>query len=401
MKETVIEVKNLSKEYSLNCVSSYVTLRDKLSEIISHPFRLIEIVKSKKENFFALSDVNLQVERGEALGIIGPNGSGKSTLLKIISRVTQPSVGFIKIKGKLTSMLEVGTGFHPELTGRENILFSAAVLGMAKKETEEKISDIIEFSGIGKFIDMPVKKYSSGMYVRLAFAVAIHLESDIILIDEVLAVGDLEFQKKCLDKIDEINKNSDKTIIFVSHNLEAVQRICKRCLFLDKGKIQALGNTSDVLENYSIFHSEKKIWEMKIAEGNGKVRIKDFKITNHLSETQIKSGDRLKIEIVFADNFKFFKNCRFVIGIYDEFSKLILRLDTGSLGISSFKHEGFTITTEPINLASISCYANIALFIDEDLSERVVAAKRFYIINEKNSGSSDKPLLTINYDLDY
>ena len=194
--------------------------------------------------------MDFEVKKGEVIGIIGHNGAGKSTLLKILSQITPPTEGEIRIKGTVGSLLEVGTGFHPELTGRENIFLNGAILNISQKEIASKFDQIVEFAGIGKFLDTPVKYYSSGMYVRLAFSVAAHMEPDILLVDEVLAVGDAEFQKKCLGKMEEVTKKSGRTIIFVSHNMEAIARLCERCVLLEKGKVVAIGPTNEVINKY-------------------------------------------------------------------------------------------------------------------------------------------------------
>ncbi|MFH0972753.1 MAG: ABC transporter ATP-binding protein, partial [Patescibacteria group bacterium] len=209
----IIEVKNISKKYNItHQQGGYVALRDVLTNVFKNPFQFAKnkakqaIGKAGKEEFWALKDINFSVEQGEIIGIIGPNGAGKSTLLKILTQITPPTTGEIKMRGRVASLLEVGTGFHPELTGRENIFLNGAIMGMTKKEINAKFNDIVEFSGIEKFLDTPVKRYSSGMHVRLAFSVAAHLEPDILLIDEVLAVGDADFQKKCLGKMEEVTK---------------------------------------------------------------------------------------------------------------------------------------------------------------------------------------------------
>ncbi len=255
--EPIIEVKNLSKKYNItHQQGGYIALRDILTDIGKHPFRFLKnktkkiIGKETKEEFWALKDINFEVQKGEAIGIIGANGAGKSTLLKILSKITPPTTGEIKYRGRMSSLLEVGTGFHPELTGRENIFLNGAILGMAKKEIIEKFDAIVEFAGIEKFLDTPVKRYSSGMYVRLAFSVAAHMEPDILVVDEVLAVGDAEFQKKCLGKMDEVTKQAGRTILFVSHNMSAIQNLCKRCILLEDGKIKMIGETKEVTEYY-------------------------------------------------------------------------------------------------------------------------------------------------------
>ena len=204
------------------------------------------------EEIWALKDVSFQVQQGEVLGVIGRNGAGKSTLLKILSRVTAPSSGEVKVKGRIASLLEVGTGFHPELTGRENIYLNGAILGMTKQEVTRKFDEIVDFSGVEKFIDTPVKRYSSGMYVRLAFAVAAHLESEILLVDEVLAVGDAEFQKKCLGKMGDVAHNEGRTVLFVSHNMAAVQQLCMVGILINNGQISKYSKILEVIDAYLI-----------------------------------------------------------------------------------------------------------------------------------------------------
>jgi lipopolysaccharide transport system ATP-binding protein len=253
----IIEVKDISKKYKITHErGGYIALRDVLSSIAKRPFAFLkQKAKSvagleKKEDFWALKDVNFTVEKGEVVGIIGHNGAGKSTMLKILSQITPPTEGEIIMRGTVGSLLEVGTGFHPELTGRENIFLNGAILGMGRTEIASKFSRIVEFAGIEKFLDTPVKYYSSGMYVRLAFSVAAHMEPDILLIDEVLAVGDAEFQKKCLGKMEEVTQKDGRTIIFVSHNMEAIARLCKKCILLEKGRVTMIGKTSDVIARY-------------------------------------------------------------------------------------------------------------------------------------------------------
>lgn len=248
MNKSVIEVKNIYKKYRITHQrEKYLAFRDVLVDKIKKPFKKKE---GTKEDFWALKDISFEVKQGEAMGIIGPNGAGKTTLLKVLSRITPPNSGEITINGRVASLLEVGTGFHPELTGRENIFFNGSILGMKNVEIKRKFDDIVEFSGVEKFLDTPVKRYSSGMFVRLAFSVAAYLESEILLVDEVLAVGDAEFQKKCLGKMDDITKRSGRTILFVSHNMAAVQNLCNRCVFLKAGEIKAIGETKDVVEKY-------------------------------------------------------------------------------------------------------------------------------------------------------
>jgi lipopolysaccharide transport system ATP-binding protein len=261
MNYPIIEVKNLGKKYNIiHQRGGYIALRDVLTNAFKNPIQFTKnktkqiIGRETKEEFWALQNINFEVKKGEIIGIIGANGSGKSTLLKILSQITPPTTGEIKINGRVGSLLEVGTGFHPELSGRENIMLNGAILGMKKGEIIKKFDAIVEFAGIEKFLDTPVKYYSSGMYVRLAFAVAAHMDPDILIIDEVLAVGDAEFQKKCLGKMEDITKQEGRTILFVSHNMGAIKRLCNKCILLDRGNIVMNDLTDKVVEAY--LHSE-------------------------------------------------------------------------------------------------------------------------------------------------
>jgi lipopolysaccharide transport system ATP-binding protein len=240
-----IRVNHLSKKYKLGGQQErYLTIRDTIVNSLKSPFKTFHST-SPDEGFWALKDVSFEVEHGEVVGIIGRNGAGKSTLLKILSRITIPTEGTVEIHGRVGSLLEVGTGFHPELTGRENIFLNGSIIGMKKVEIEQKFDEIVKFSEIEKFLDTPVKRYSSGMYVRLAFAVAAHLEPEILIVDEVLAVGDAAFQKKCLGKMGEV-ANEGRTVLFVSHNMSAIEQLCKHCILIEQGRIKHKG--SDVRE---------------------------------------------------------------------------------------------------------------------------------------------------------
>jgi lipopolysaccharide transport system ATP-binding protein len=254
--EPIIKVENLGKKYLINHEGreKYTTLRDTLSKRAKTLFSFPNLLKNKtlspnQEEFWALKDVSFEIQQGDRVGIIGRNGAGKSTLLKVLSRITEPSKGRVEITGRVASLLEVGTGFHPELTGRENIYLNGAILGMGRTEIKQKFDEIVDFSGVENFLDTPVKRYSSGMYVRLAFAVAAHLEPEIMIIDEVLAVGDAAFQKKCLGKMDEVSK-SGRTILFVSHNLSAVETLCNRSVVLNHGEVVFRGKATDGIRYY-------------------------------------------------------------------------------------------------------------------------------------------------------
>ncbi len=247
----MIRAEHISKEYILRqkTRSNYIALRDVLASKVKTMFSSSG-AGTRSESFMALDDVSFTVQQGERVGIIGENGAGKSTLLKVLSRIVSPSAGRIEIEGRVASLLEVGTGFHPELTGEENIYLNGAILGMSRWEIRKKFDEIVSFAEVDKFLDTPVKRFSSGMYVRLAFAVAAHLEPEILIVDEVLAVGDAEFQKKCLGKMKDISTGDGRTILFVSHNMGAIRNFCNRCLYLEKGRVKADDATEKVLPLY-------------------------------------------------------------------------------------------------------------------------------------------------------
>jgi len=239
MGEPVITVEKLSKRYTLRHQARSGLLRDKLASLLRNPFQQIRTARATAEEFWALRDINFSVNQGDVLGIIGRNGAGKSTLLKILSRITEPTTGRISIQGRVASLLEVGTGFHGELSGRENIFLNGAILGMTRSEIRKKFDEIVAFAEVDKFLDTPVKHYSSGMYVRLAFAVAAHLEPEILIVDEVLAVGDAAFQRKCLGKMEDVARKDGRTVLFVSHNLDAILRLCTRAILLQAGQLRS------------------------------------------------------------------------------------------------------------------------------------------------------------------
>ena len=266
MSNTVIRVENLSKKYAIGRrkQEGYTTLRDSLTNGAKDLRRkLLEasqqgIPNSTPEDLWALKDVSFEIEQGDRIGIIGRNGAGKSTLLKILSRITEPTSGRIAIKGRVASLVEVGTGFHPELTGRENIYLNGAILGMSKAEIKRKFDEIVAFSEVEKFLDTPVKRYSSGMYVRLAFAVAAHLEPEILIVDEVLAVGDVAFQKKCLGKMEDVGKEG-RTVLFVSHNMATIKQLCTKGIMLENGLVRYQGGIRNVIESY-----ERSVLSLKV-----------------------------------------------------------------------------------------------------------------------------------------
>jgi lipopolysaccharide transport system ATP-binding protein len=263
----IIKVENLGKQYQIGAKAEvYSTLRESIVSSLQKPFEFLKSrSRIKKDNFWALRHLSFEIVPGEIVGIIGRNGAGKSTLLKILSRITEPTTGNAEIYGRIGSLLEVGTGFHPELTGRENVFLNGAILGMKREEIAKKFDEIVDFSEVEKFIDTPVKRYSSGMYMRLAFAIAANLEPEILIIDEVLAVGDSEFQKKCLGKLDDVSK-SGRTVLFVSHQLGTISQLCEKTLVLDKGELQFFGQTQEAIDFYSNSHVSREILRQSIAE---------------------------------------------------------------------------------------------------------------------------------------
>jgi lipopolysaccharide transport system ATP-binding protein len=278
----IVRVENLSKQYRLGSRdSAYDTLRESIVEAVRSPFRLLRGPNGASNSLWALQDLNFEVAPGEVLGIVGRNGAGKSTLLKVLSRITQPTTGRAELFGRVASLLEVGTGFHPELTGRENIFLNGAVLGMKRVEIDRKFDQIVEFSELEKFLDTPVKRYSSGMYMRLAFAVASHLEPEILVIDEVLAVGDAQFQKKCLGKMSNV-ATQGRTVLFVSHNMIAVQSLCQRAIWLDQGQVIKEGPASEVVAEYLTSGSAnqlEEVWDdVDTAPGNEIARLHSVRV---------------------------------------------------------------------------------------------------------------------------
>lgn len=263
MSDIIVRAEGLGKKYSLRHEKreKYVSLRDVITSKVSHLKRKLispDISNfQSQEEFWALKDVSFEIKRGDCVGIIGSNGAGKSTLLKILSRITEPTEGFAELHGRVASLLEVGTGFHPELTGRENIYLNGEILGMRKLEIRRRFDEIVAFAEVDRFLDTPVKRYSSGMYVRLAFAVAAHLEPEILVVDEILAVGDAQFQKKCLGKIGDVGKEG-RTVLFVSHNMNALSTLCESAIFLESGQVIYKGEATSTIEKYLTSHSENK-----------------------------------------------------------------------------------------------------------------------------------------------
>lgn len=324
MPNTAIKLENISKSYLKGQISSGTLSRDIESQLAKWFNKKTEkTIENKNEKIWSLDDISFELKLGEALGIIGKNGAGKSTLLKILSRVTTPTKGTIKGNGRIASLLEVGTGFHPELTGRENIFLNGAILGMKKHEIKKNFDEIVDFSGVESYIDTPVKRYSSGMYVRLAFAVAAHLESEILIVDEVLAVGDADFQKKCLGKMGSISKGEGRTVLFVSHNMQSIQNLCTKALLLNNGTMQGFGDVPKMIGEY-LQNNEVLIPlnERIDRKGDGKVKVVginfiDEKYKNITNNIYV--GMDLIIEVELSSNqFNLSSNLEISLGISDQ-----------------------------------------------------------------------------------
>lgn len=307
MSDVVIKAENISKYYKLGQINNGTLAQDIQSYFArkrgkEDPNSLLGSNSDNKDGFWALSDINFEVHRGDRLGIIGRNGAGKSTLLKILSEITAPTTGTIGIKGRVASLLEVGTGFHPEMTGRENIYLNGAILGMKRAEINAKLNQIIEFSEIEKHIDTPVKRYSSGMFVRLAFAVAAHLDSDILIADEVLAVGDAQFQKKALGKMNELSTGQGRTVLFVSHQMNAVKSLCDKGMILDHGEITCKGDVDMCISQYQVGLYDKN-GQFDIAKYNNEFfDLKDFSVIDENGKTiegTVSNDETVKVKIVF------------------------------------------------------------------------------------------------------
>jgi lipopolysaccharide transport system ATP-binding protein len=334
MSNTIIQVEHISKSYILKHQGSqsYTALRDVITNKAKSIFNSkSQILDSKSEEFWALNDVSFEIKQGDRVGIIGRNGAGKSTLLKVLSRIVMPTKGRITIDGRIASLLEVGTGFHPELTGRENVFLNGSILGMTKAEIKKKFDEIVAFAEVEKFLDTPVKRYSSGMYVRLAFAVAAHLEPEILIVDEVLAVGDAEFQKKCLGKMKDVS-GEGRTVLFVSHNMAAIQNLCDKAIYLKNGQVQLIGESDKVISTYLKAASEISsinLKDRKDRSGNGSIRFTSvvFKDGFENKVQALQCGAKGIIEIAFEQKNKTeLNNLHISMGIDDEYGQRITQL---------------------------------------------------------------------------
>jgi lipopolysaccharide transport system ATP-binding protein len=407
LDNTILKIENLSKQYRLGLVGTG-TMGDDLKRWWASvrgkedPFLKIGDINNRatmgtSDYVWALKDINFEVQQGEVLGIIGKNGAGKSTLLKILSKITSPTTGSIKSKGRVASLLEVGTGFHGEMTGRENIFLNGAILGMTKKEIADKLDEIIEFSGCERYIDTPVKRYSSGMTVRLAFAVAAFLEPDILIIDEVLAVGDAEFQKKAIGKMQEVSQGDGRTVLFVSHNMAAVMSLCTRGILLENGMVSFSGTTEDTIAKYLSGDKEtvSDFSEFKDRTGEGNITFTKIILGNPQNTTNLfKLGEKIGFHFNFVvNNILGAIKLRILIGIYNEREEGVLRFDSDAnadlvmdnnlinVKISCIMEDHLTIMPGKYSV-------NFALFNDGVMEDYIVGKVLFDVVNDNYLGGS-------------
>jgi len=421
MSNFAIEVENLGKCYQIGELEDYYTLRDSLADIVKYPFKLIsnggEVKKKPEmEYIWALKDINFEVKHGEIIGIIGRNGAGKSTLLKILSRITTPTEGKARINGSVGSLLEVGTGFHPELTGRENIYLNGSILGMSKKEIERKFDEIVDFAQIEKFLHTPVKRYSPGMYVRLAFAVAAHMETEILIIDEVLAVGDIAFKKKCLGKMGEVSKEG-RTVLFVSHNMGSISSLCQRVIMLENGRSAFDGNTNNGVNYYysGLYQKNENNKDNVIYKLNTESDDIDNFIIDEIEilDYEYKIKDRIYTfdDVVFRIHFKcprYVEKGSVVISIQSFDNKSIILLSTqpdSNYPISLEPGAAYVdckIKNLPLTAGEYLLFANLAIPNAEYLTKNV-SYGRFRVLEKDvfNSGlppKSNRSLVAINHE---
>lgn len=402
MGTSVIKVEDLGKLYKLGEIGTgtlshdlnrwWARVRGKEDPFAKLGQENDRTQKSNHEYVWALQDVNFEVKQGEVLGIIGRNGAGKSTLLKILSKITAPSQGSIKVRGRIASLLEVGTGFHPELTGRENIFLNGAILGMTKTEIKRKFDEMVDFSGVERYIDTPVKRYSSGMYVRLAFAVAAHLEPEILIVDEVLAVGDAEFQRKCIGKMKDVSDREGRTVLFVSHNLSQVQSLCTNGILLVNGRLEFEGKINMVITKYVHGAGDSKEVDLTTFPRAGHT-IPGFtflKMTIEEPEEHLYEKDVLKIKLEYAVQSEL-EEVVLGITLSDAFQTLVECRSTASKPHMSFSKKGLGVTTveAPLNLAAGNYNINIGARAITGLLEYIPSAASIEILPHPDSAFED------------
>jgi lipopolysaccharide transport system ATP-binding protein len=396
MPPPIIAVRHVSKAYRLGAIGA-TSLREELARLWGRARRGESMGSSNgSKDFWALRDVSFDVGSGEVVGIIGKNGAGKSTLLKILSRITQQTSGEIILRGRVASLLEVGTGFHPDLSGRENIFLNGAILGMSKAEIRRKFDEIVAFAEVEQFIDTPVKRYSSGMYVRLAFAVAAHLEPEILIVDEVLAVGDAAFQQKCLGKMNQVAGRDGRTVLFVSHNMGAVQALCGRAVWLDAGEVKHDGQTAQTIGAY--LQTMMTLEGMPVGDrtdrsGDGRARLTEVLVESTDLGPVIRPTSRLKITLRYKSKVRL-RRSRFLIGIYDDTNTGIYALNSEAVtSVEAGLAEEGTVTaiTDPINLTPGRCYLNVALLTDDVTVDYLQHAANFTVSATAGHGEGFAP----------
>ena len=428
MSDIAIKVENLSKRYVLNHQRAAGDgLRHVIQDKLTAPFRWLGgKIRGQKseaspasassstsaflpspsalrpptsEEFYALRDVSFEVKRGEVVGIIGRNGAGKSTLLKILSRITEPTSGRITIEGRVASLLEVGTGFHPELTGRENIFLNGAILGMSRSEIKRKFDEIVAFAEIEKFLDTPVKRYSSGMYVRLAFSVAAHLEPEILIVDEVLAVGDAQFQRKCMGKMQDVAESGGRAVLFVSHNMGSIQRLCTQAILLKQGRLERVGKPDDLVEAYLSAGTDTQsardltLIDTASRRGTGRARFSKIELLriNGEAASEIKQAEPLRVRLSIIS-----ESCTEVVALGFSFISSdgtevmgTCAHDGGFTGSLTIGPQSFTCTVDPMILAPGTFYIRAAIFTPSEVLDYIDELIAFEVSN-----ASDNPTRT-------
>lgn len=395
--KSILEIQSVGKKYRIqHQAGGYLSLRERM-------LSSLKFERNQVEDFWAVKEVSFEVQPGESIGIIGRNGAGKSTVLKILSKITPPTEGKIISRGRIASLLEVGTGFHPELTGRENIFFNGSLLGMKRKEIENKFDEIVDFSGVEKFLDTPLKHYSSGMQLRLAFAVAAFLEPEILIIDEVLAVGDAEFQKKCLGKMEDVSK-SGRTILFVSHNMISLKTLCTRGIVLERGRKSFDGKMDEAVKNYLSIGSREKlnsrISDTNLHVGTGEIVVNAIEVVDENDSPILHTGDTIEIRLTYTikDTDFDFTSCHAGIIIYDQYQNMLISHTNKLIGVQ-FKDQDFkkgrtitfAISEFPLNKGSYSLSFNIVdqnKYLDsmENAVEFEVEEGLIYNYQRPNSG---------------
>ena len=398
---------NLSKKYRLGTIGM-TSLREDLSrwwkggknKIVTNDYNKAGIEHSRMINnheFWAIHDLNFEIHQGEVVGLIGANGSGKSTLLKILSRITEPSEGGVRVRGKVASLLEVGTGFHPELTGRENVYINGAILGMTRKEVDKKFDEIVDFAGVEDFIETPIKRYSSGMTVRLGFAVAAHLDPDILIVDEVLAVGDVTFQKKCVGKMQSI-ANSGRTIIFVSHNMASIEALCTNSIYLKKGKIISSGKPSTIIKNYisdSTICNEKSIEERTDRKGTGLIKVTSIRLIDENMNTVnfAKTGSHLIFRISFSDTKNIFASSKFCLSFSNGKGERISTICSNLINYSHRfdRNKDLVIKFDKLHLVPDLYRITTFLTLNDEISDWLINAFDFEVFEGDFYGTGNLP----------